>query len=231
MALAESDAHALDIVLEALRGLELEPRLVPHGRIDELRGGLACFDLKRGEGVDAAVLLARKFQGLFVGESRALYRLDYAVRGTVRGVLQGRIISRLVHETRGLLRRRPEGLRWEVPPEEAREAQGYIRIAYDGLPPGPGEVWNGGPHQRLTKALNGDADLMGLLTAFGGGEKSLNLSLASDRWGQSMRICGSLWVKTDELNQTYASPEYLRIVNKIAGHVKEVRRALGGLTF
>ena len=48
-----------DLVLKALKGMGLEPQLVPQGRINELRGGTLCFNLRSRKGIDAAILVSK----------------------------------------------------------------------------------------------------------------------------------------------------------------------------
>lgn len=234
MAPSEPGQEAVDLVLDALRDRRLEPRLVDHGMVDELRGGFRCFDLKTGYGVDAAVLLSKTEVVMFPPEvAGKLYKVEYAVRGTIRGVLPGRALSRMTHELRGLIRRKLVGLRWEVP-SEARGATGRrLSSREGGTPPSPGETWEGGPHQALAERLNQDTELMDALGSLkmGDEENPPIISIYSDGWGESIRIRGEPWVNLSDMTLSYAAPIYLEIVDKIGGHVKEVRRRYGGLTF
>lgn len=232
------DAERRDVVgllQEALEGLELEPRLIHPGRVEALRGGVGCFELEAGKGIDAAVLLSRSRYGPHdIGASRTFYRVDYAVRGSIRGILPRRIVSKTVLALRGLIRKRVVDLKWEIPPH--REGDDHRRRLWtqaEALPPGPGELWDGGPHQRLTEALNQDAGLTESLESFveRGRGSFLSLSVLSDGWGESIRIRGSLWFEPRELSATYAAPPYLRIVDRIGGHIKDVRRIFGGISF
>jgi hypothetical protein len=234
MAHIASDKGVVDLVLEALRSLDLEPMLIPHGRTDELRGGLACFELRSGEGVDAAILLSKVAYDKFpIDKSRALHRVDYAVRGTIRGVLSGRVLTRTTLELKGLLRKRLAGLRWEIPLRELGSTSTYLHKVGEGQPPSPGELWEGGPHQKLTERLNGDAKLMGALKTLVKGRigSPLILSIISDGWGESIRIGGNLWLKTPDLLSVYTSQSYLGMVDRISYHLKGVRRSFGGITF
>ena len=234
MAPSEPGQEAVDVVLDGLMDLGLEPRLVDHGRIDELRGGLRCFDLKAGYGVDAAVLLSRGEVVMFPpGVTEKLYKVEYAVRGTVRGVLPGRILSRTTKELRGLIRKKLVGLNWEVPSGPHGGAKGRLASREGGIPPGPGEIWEGGPHQALAERLNRDKELMGALESLKMGEEENPpiISVYSDGWGESIRIRGEPWLDLSDIPLSYAAPIYLEIVSGIGGHVKEVRRSFGGLTF
>ncbi|MDH5792549.1 MAG: hypothetical protein OEZ44_10220 [Candidatus Bathyarchaeota archaeon] len=234
MAPATTNGDAVRLVHDALTCLGLNPRQIPHGRIDELRGGVQCFELKEGEGVDAAIVLSKLNVDSFQDEeSRVLYKVEYAVRGDLKGVLPGRIVSSTKYELKGLLRRRLTGLRWETPLEDQGGYKGYQRPCDGGLPPGPGELWEGGPHQTLTERLNQASELNEALRAFTVGDDitPTNITVFSDSWGESIRIRGQLWLKAGDLAEIYAAPSYLKIVNRIGQHVKEVRRMFGGLTF
>jgi len=234
MAPIASEGGVVDLILKALRDLNLEPRVIPRGRIDELRGGSSCFDLKPGETIDAAILLGKQsYAASRMGESEAKYRIDYAVRGTIGGVLPRRVLTRTTPELKGLLRRRVVGLRWEIPLEDRGEGRRFPYLRSGGRTPGPGELWEEGPHQKLTEKLNGDAELMESLMNFveGGKGDPLIISVFSDGWGASIRISGNLWLRTHELLAVYTSPAYLGIAERIGGHIKEVRRSFGGLAF
>ncbi len=225
--------EVISLVTDALKEAGLEPRPIDRGRTDELRGGLQCLDLA-GDGLDAAVLKSGgDINRLFSTEHRFSYMVDYAVRGTIRGVLPGRIVSRTVLELQGLLRKRLAGMRWEVPQEEQADTGSFVRTRAESVPPGPGELWEGGPHQTLTERLNGDDGLRDSLLSFLGrpGKDPLNLTVASDAWGESIRISGDRWLGPKDLLTTYASPSYIDIAARIGLHIKDVRRNFGGLTF
>jgi hypothetical protein len=217
-------------ILDDLTRLHFEPRLVPHGRIDELRGGISCMEL-RAEGIDAAVVLSTMSYGSDV-DSKGLYKIDYAVRGNIRGALPGRIITRATYGTKGMLKRRIERVGWEVPQTESAPPSAYRLPLAEGVHPGPGEVWKGGPHEELNRCLNRDAELVQSIRSFMDSKKwaPMDLSVVSDAWNESLRITGGLWLKASELGSVYTSPEYARIVEKVGQHVKGIRRRFGGLT-
>ena len=211
----------LDDTLEALRRLGVNPRVIPHGRIDELRGGI-CIELE-SESLDAALLLSRvDYSG-----AGGLYRVDYAVRGTIRDVLPGRVMAETERRTRGLLRRRVEAVEWIVP--RGREEGPTLRG--EAAPPSEGELWEGCPHMRLAALLNGDEELLNALKSFLEAYPNLKISIFTDGWGESIRIGGSLWLRGEKLLGCYLSPEYLSIAERIGLHIREVRREFGGLTF
>lgn len=225
--------EVISLVIDALREAGLEPRPIDRGRTDELRGGIKCLDLA-GDGLDAAVLKSGgDISRLFSKEDRFSYRVDYAVRGTIRGVLPRRIVSRTVLELEGLLRKRLARMRWEMPPEERADTGSFVRPRAESMPPGPGELWEGGPHQALTDRLNRDDGLRDSLLSFLGrlGKDPLNITVASDAWGESVRICGDRWLAPRDLLSLYASPAYIDIAARIGLHIKDVRRNFGGLTF
>lgn len=233
MAPTAHDRKVVALLLEALSDMGLKPMLIPHGRIDELRGGSMCFDLKAGGAVDAAVLLEKpSYSPSAIGGSEFQCKVDYAVRGTVKGVLPRRVLSRTALELKGLLRRRI-GLRWETPLGEEGDGRGYPYLRTGGKPPGPGELWEGGPYQELTANLNRDAVLMESLRTFAEVRRGapLTLSVITDGWGESIRVRGNLWLRDGELLAVYATPAYLRIVERICSLIKYVRRSFGGLTF
>jgi hypothetical protein len=231
MASANTDGAAKRLLQDELTRLGLAPIPIPHGRTDELRGGLQCFELKAGEGVDAAIILSKLNVDPFrVDESRVLYKVDYTVRGDLKGVLRGSILSNTKYELKGLIRKRLTSLRWETP---LRDQRGYEKTRDGGSPPSPGELWEGGPHQTLTERLNRDIFLNEALRAFtlANDVNPLNITVFSDSWGESIRIRGQPWLKARDLAEIYTAPAYLKIVNHIGQHVKEVRRMFGGLTF
>lgn len=215
--------------MRLLRSQGYEPRVVPQGSVRQLRGGLACIDLTDGGNVDSAVLMVRgSFDEL---KPRFLCRVDYAVRGNIKDIPAGRRITNVELTWGGFIRKRLKALRWVVPLE--RESRTYHTLSVDGAPPGPGEVWDGGPHHVLTGLLNGDGELMegirGFATRLGEVRKAFNVF--SDGWGESLRVSGGVWVKTEDVSKFYANPTYLEIVDGVLGHVRETRRRFGGLAF
>jgi len=220
-------------LLNSLERLNLEPRPIPYGRIDALRGGASCLELS-GRNVEAAILLTKaRLQSPYGQDSRALFKIEYALRGNIKGILPGRIVSKTVIRLKGLLRKRIESLNWETPYSQDEDSKS-IEIWYnEGRPPGSGEIWEGGPHKKLTDHLNLDGELMESLQDFTnrGGGRFLLLHVSSDRWGESMRVGGSIWLRSEELQTTYVSPVYIGIIERILGHVKEVREGFGGLAY
>jgi len=218
-----------DIVYEALSALGLQPVLIPRGRIGELRGGSACIDLKKGEGIDSAIVLSRASGELYpVRDREQLHRIDYAIRGTIRGILPGREIATTKLETRGLFRRRVVALSWEVPlAEQGDTERPYLSATKR---PGPGEIWEGGPHGSLVGNLNGEGELTEALLKLE--EPSpLRLTIQTDGWGESIRIRGDRWMRVEELGALYLSPQYLKVADGVGRVIKETRGRFGGLSF
>ncbi len=235
----------------------LKPRVVPMGSVRELLGGLACMDLDEGGNIDSALLLARGRASdtetkyilnleagvnidstmLLAGgdmeaaERMLLCRIDYAVRGNIQGIGPGRRITSLRAAREGLLRKRIKDYAWVVPREQ--DSQQSYTLSADGAPPGPGEVWEGGPHQVLVGLLNGDEELMDGVRTLASrlGDANAAFNVFSDRWGESLRVSGGLWVKAHELAAVHASEQYLEAVDRVFGHLRETRRRFGGLTF
>jgi len=248
-----------DLEEEAMRLLEshgLKPRTVPRGSVRELLGGLACMDLEEGGNIDSALLMARgrlsepeppfilnlDSSGVHVDATMLLARgdalrqgllcrIDYAVRGDLQGVQPGRMITSLSATWEGLFRKRLKDYRWVVPREQ--ENQPSYSLGADGAPPSPGEVWEGGPHQVLAGLLNGDDQLMEMVRGLAArhGEVNPLLKVFSDRWGESLRVSGGLWMRAHELAVVHASEQYLKTVDLVCGHLRETRRRFGGLTF
>ncbi|MFB0543707.1 MAG: hypothetical protein ACETVR_02890 [Candidatus Bathyarchaeia archaeon] len=224
----QGDSHIVDLLFKTLEELKLEPRLISPRRVDGLRGGITCFELGAGKSVDAAVLRVRTLI------REPLFKVDYAVRGNIRGILPDRIVSKMALRLEGLFRKRVLELRWVIPPpSHIGSSYGGFGVGIEGLPPGPGEVWEGSPHEKLNERINQDADLNESLRGFMERKRGsfLLLSITSDRWGESIRISGDLWLKPEELVSTYATPTYLWIVDRISRHIKEVRKVFGGIAF
>jgi hypothetical protein len=226
----KSSPHGItDIVYKALSALGLQPVLIPRGRIGELRGGSACIDLKKGEGIDSAIVLSRASGELHPMKDREqLHRIDYAIRGTIRGILPGREIAITRLETRGLFRRRVIALSWVVPlAEQDYPERPYLSVARR---PGPGEVWEGGPHGSLVGSLNVEGEVTEALLKLE--EPSpVCLTIQTDGWGESIRIRGDRWMRVEELRSLYLSPQYLKVADGVGRVIKETRRRFGGLSF
>lgn len=231
MASPAFEREVVDLVYRVLADLRLEPRLIPRSSIEELRGGISCLDLKPGGGVDAVVILSRmSYESSRIEGGKKLYRMEYAVRGSIRGVLHGRIMVRTDIKTKGFLRKEIEKLNWRFP-RETRDTTSTYSSA-EASPPGPGELWKGCPHEALAEGLNEDRKLMAAVRSILEERKgSLTLTVFSDRWGESVRIAGSIWLGASDLTSVYASPAYVTVADRIGEHVKEIRRRFGGIAF
>jgi hypothetical protein len=214
-------------LLKAFQGLSLEPKLIPSGRIEAIRGGLSTFEFQHENEVDTAVLL-KKFGDRTFLESR--YKIDYALRGNIKGILPGRIVTMVSPIMKGRLKKRILSVNWKIPPphKDAKKNIRKVKIR----PPGPGEIWKESPYQRITDSLNQDVELNESLRNFLDKKGPLmSPSIISDRWGETIRIRTNFWVKSQEILPIYATHEYLGLMNHIARHIKEVRRIFGGITF
>ena len=224
------EAHDHRILTETVNRFEslgLEPHVVPQGNISHLRGCFLCIDLKAGN-IDSALILNKLS---FVEDPKYLYRVDYAVRGTISGIPGQREIVYTKPDLEGFLRKRIRGVTWNVPDEQVSDQLGSN--VFRGSPPMPGEVWDEGPHRYLTQHLNSDQPLIEQITTLtqGLGEPYLQLTLSSDPWGESIRLGGSLWMNWDQAAQVYCSPAYIRMSDRVLGHIRETRSRFGGLTF
>ena len=187
------------------------------------------LNLEAGVNIDSTMLLAGG--SMEEAGQRLLCRIDYAVRGDIQGIRPGRRLTSLRAIREGLLRKRVKDYAWVVPREQdGRHSHSY---SADGAPPGPGEVWEGGPHQVLVGLLNGDGELMDGVRTLAArlGDVDPFFNVFSDSWGESLRISGGPWVRADELAATHASEQYLKAVDLVFGHLRETRRRFGGLTF
>jgi hypothetical protein len=166
--------------------------------------------------------------------SKSLYKVDYAVRGNIKGVLPRRALAWTSYELEGALKKRVKGIIWMMPlslPGNLTEK--HIHLPNGSMPPSPGELWKEGPHQKMIELLNDDAELTGSIREAMSSRKGppIILSVLSDSWGESIRISGNLLFKIHELVAEYLSKNYFMIVNRIGQHIREVRKDFGGLTF
>ncbi len=154
------------------------------------------------------------------------------MRGNIKGILQRRKITETKLDLKGLFKKKIGDIEWIVPAEKIAEIYRYT-MKSEGISPKPGEVWINGPHQTLADKLNKDRDLRIKIIEYlkEKGRSNLKFTIFSDRWGESLRLSGNLWLEPVEMIGTYASKTYLQIVSEIFKHLKEVRRFFGGLTF
>jgi len=228
-----SNAEVVNLVLSTLGEQGLQPEVIPRGSVNELKGGSHCIALKPGLELDASIILSRTiYDQPDLSEFRSKYRISYAVRGTIRGVLPNRILSKVTFGRKGFFRKMSTCTGWEVPAEERGASMLRVGSGFEGLPPSRGELWEGGPHQTLTGRLNGDVDLGVVLMELAGAlEAPFAVSVVSDAWGESLRVSGDAWLDARNLPSTYLAPGYVGSATRIARHIREVRRTFGGLTF
>jgi hypothetical protein len=224
--------EAVNVVNDALVTHGLNPEQITRGGINELRGGVACINLA-GEAVDAAVILASINTSSYLSNNlKAVFRVDYAVRGNIRGVLPGRILSKTEIEFKGFLNKEITNLKWATPSNEAIATLRDRDHIFEAVAPSQGELWESGPHQSLTGLLNSDADL--ILYLIGLMRKTRNpqpITVCSDLWNESIRISNNSWLTLTDLPTFYTAKNYIQIIERISSHVKTVRRSFGGLTF
>ena len=222
-----------ELFLRHLTDLGFEPVHLPSGTIGSLRGG-RCFDLKTGGDIDTVVVLSKTgLGGVSTDRKRVEYRVEFALKGTVKGFLSNRVLALTVPHFEGLVRRKLTSFRWEILFREDGAAERYSLKRARGRPLGPGEVWEGGPHQALIERLRGDEELTkeisNLMKAYR--ESPLTLFIVTDRWGESLRISSGVWLSEVDLTSLYFNPSHLNIVQCVCSHLRNVRREFGGLTF
>lgn len=217
-------------IIDVLNKLDLDPKLVQRGSIRELRGGVACIDLSGINNIDSITLLS-KISSLWDG-AEYRYKIDYALRGGIRGILPGREIAKMKTTLTGILRKSIEDIEWIVPKERERKQERYAKRT-QGIPPKPGEIWKNGPHNTLVKLLNNDDELKKKIRSLLKKDdyKEMKLKIFSDGWGESIRLTGGLWMKHTKVINTYISESYLSIASHVFRNIKEIRRQFGGLTF
>jgi hypothetical protein len=220
--------NVVKAVLETFQSLGLKPRRIPSGRIEELRGGITSIALEPKGNVDAAIILSRiQYQS-----SDLVYKLDYAVRGNIKGILPARILAVTDPKLKGMIKKTVSEVKWALPQTSKGTYPSRGMSGDTVTPPGPGELCEEGPHQKLVDALNQDVELEGVLRKLIG-ERSVLLSpwVITDPWGESLRITADYWVKPGELQAVYVTALYATMVERIGRHIKEVRRAFGGVAF
>jgi hypothetical protein len=222
-----------EVFLDYLTDLDFEPVYRPSGEIGTLRGG-RCFDLKTGGNIDTVMVLSKTgLGGASTNRKRVEFRIEYAIRGTVKGFLSNRILALIVPLFEGLIRRRFTGFQWEIPLHKNGATPRFSLKRVRGRPLGPGEIWDGGPHHALLERLRVDEELTKeiseILKAYR--EFPQALCIVTDRWGESLRISSGVWLSEVDLPRLYFNLSYLKIIQCICSHLRSVRREFGGLTF
>lgn len=219
----------LEHLLQVLTELSICPKNIQQGNIRQLKGGLKCVDLEGVIDIDSVILLSKLNSYRTPAHT---YKLDYALRGNIKGILPGRKITETKLDLKGMFKKKIEDIEWIVPTEKRAEIYRYTNKT-KGISPKPGEVWINGPHQTLTDKLNKERDLRIKIIEYlkEKDRSNLKFTILSDGWGESLRLSGNLWLEPVKMIGTYASKAYLEIVSEIFKHLKEVRRYFGGLTF
>ncbi len=211
----------------------MDPKAIALGNIRQLRGSLQCIDLAGTKNINSVLLLFRSTRSTsLIMDKQFLYRLDYALRGAIKDILRGRVVTQTKLDLKGLFKKKIEDMKWILPPERISEIYDP-GLNIEGIPPRPGERWINGPHHTLVDKLNEDRDLQLKIVKYFK-EKDvpkIKLTIFSDKWGESLRLSGNIWFKQEKMIDIYASQTYLEIVSKIFNHLKLVRRYFGGLTF
>lgn len=206
--------------------LGLEPQIIPEKSFNALRGGIKSYAFSEGRNVDAGILVSkldiRKEKGV-----RTLYKIEYALRGTLKGIEKGRVVALTTTKLSGILKKKVQGLRWIIPKNRYDYNIRYLK------PPTAGEVWIGSPYTRIADCLNLNSDFNEEIIDFINkkGAPEMRLLVNSDMWSESIRINSTLWLPADEIKNIYTEPQYLDIVKKIFSQIIKVRREFGGLTF
>ena len=230
--LIKSQEEAISLVSEALAKQGLEPELIPNDKIGSLRSNVVCFNLSNLEGIDAAVVITVNPVRYYRGKNspEKFYRIDYAVKGTVRQVPPGRLLALATPKTKGLITKNVVGVSW-VTPYSTMKPKAPTEPNFDGQPPVQGEVGEGSPYHKLIGMLNNDERLTELMVNYLNLVGELSVSVLSDPWGESLRITGTTGFGTYDLIDVYASLEYVRIANEVCLRLKELRKTLGGVSY
>ena len=225
--------ESLNRVLHVLTELGITPKIVPNGTISHLRGAYNCIDLMGTKDIDSVLLLSKLNRSFdFRSDPRYLHRLDYAVRGNIKGILPGRMITQTAFDVKGLFKKKISDIKWILLAERRSEAYASPSTI-EGILPKPGEIWSDGPHQMLVDQLNNNRDLHQKLLKYCQEKEvpQIQFTLFSDRWGESLRLAGNIWLNPKKLTDLYASRRYLEIISIIFLHLKNIRKIFGGLTF
>lgn len=230
MPLEAKNKEVVNHLIQVLTELYMEPQPVQRGAIRELRGGVVCIDLKGSNDIDSLVLLSKINSLWDYAEYR--YRIDYALRGGIRGILAGREIARVKSKLVGFLRKSIQDVEWAVPKERGGEKARYA-TRIEGIPLKPGEIWENGPHQTLTLWLNKDEELRRAILNLLREEKDkrIRFEIFSDGWRESIRLTGGVWLEHPDVLESYTSEDYLFVASRVFSIIKEVRRRFGGIAF
>ena len=212
----------------------LNPEYVPQGRVDGLGGGFTCINLKNLKGIEAAVIVTSLSSNTNIGVSSLKFRVEYAIRGTIRHLLPNRIIAICDCKMRGIIRKKLKEVTWRTPSISSKvQTSGlqYYRPEESNISPGLGEVWNGGPYRLLVENLNKDDSLTKLIREFMDNQELKSIHVVTDPLGESIRITTGTTYNLSLCLKVYTSQRYLQIADQVLLHLKAIRKIFGGLTF
>ncbi len=212
-------------VYNFLDELGLGPEKIPEKSFQELRGGVKSYNFTKGKNIDAGVLVSKFEMGDEEGFKR-MYKIEYALRGTLKGIEKSKVIALTNYKLSGILNKKVEEIEWIIPKNRFEYNIRYVE------PPTPGEVWSGSPYVRIIKSLNLNTDLNKEIVHFLNMKRKPEMKLLahSDNWGESIRVNSTLWLPKQEIKKVYLDPQYIEIVCQIINHFKTVRKDFGGLT-
>jgi len=211
-------------VIDAYNSMELEPVLIPRGTIRHLRGCLWCLDLDDVKEIDSVAISGQRRSK--DSSSFPVYSFEYALRGNLRDIQEGRLMVQMISSFKGFLRRELTSVKWAVP--KPGDLSSLNRF---GKAPVPGEVYPEGPHEYLVELLNRDSKLNNILIRLVDdlGENT-KFFVYTDLWGESIRFACNSWVSAERAVEVFLSKQYLKLSKGVLGHVSEVRNRFGGLT-
>jgi len=225
MKLGETHTEVISEVYNFFKELGLGPETIPEKSFQELRGGVKSYNFAKGNSIDAGVLVSKIELGDEEGLKR-MYKIEYALRGTLKGIEKSKVIALTSYKLSGFLNKRVEAIEWITP---KNRFEYHIRQFE---PPTLGEVWSGSPYVRIIANLNLNTDLNQEIVHFLNKKRKPEMKLLahSDNWGESIRVNSTLWLPRQEIKKIYADPQYIEIVSQIIKHMKTVRKDFGGLT-
>ena len=212
-------------VYNFFKELGLDPEKIPEKSFQELRGGVKSYNFSNGNNIDAGVLVS-KFELGDEKDFKRMYKIQYALRGTVKGIEKSKVIALTSYKLSGFLNKRVEGIEWFTPKNLFEYNLRQVE------PPTIGEAWSGSPYVRIIERLNLNTDLNEEIVKFLNKKRKpeMKLLIHSDNWGESIRLNSTLWLPRQEIKKVYADPQYIEIIQEIINHVKKVRKEFGGLT-
>jgi hypothetical protein len=222
-----STAHTevINEVYNLFNELGLGPERIPEKSFQELRGGVTSYNFTKRKNIEAGVLVSKFELGDEDGFKR-MYKIEYALRGTLKGIEKGKAIALTSHKLSGFLNKRVEQIGWITPKNRFEYNIRHVE------PPTLGEVWSGSPYVRIIESLNLNTDLIEEIVHFLNLKRKPEMKILahSDNWGESIRVNSTLWVPKQEVKKVYVDTKYIEIVGQIINIIKTVRKDFGGLT-